>query len=76
MNSMFENSELAAHAPPSAAELKLLEPLRGQVPDEVFAKPYASPRTDGSGRNRNNLRKAARLLRVGNRSSIDRQAGL
>jgi len=62
-NSMFENSELAAHGPPGPAELKLLEPLRGQVPDEVFEKPYRSPVTDGSGRNRTNLRKAAALLR-------------
>jgi microcin C transport system substrate-binding protein len=61
-NSMFENSDLAAHGPPSAAELALLEPLRGKVPDEVFAKPYASPITDGSGNNRDNLRAAARLF--------------
>jgi microcin C transport system substrate-binding protein len=59
---MFENSDLAAHGPPSAAELALLEPLRGKVPDEVFAKPYASPITDGSGNNRDNLRAAARLF--------------
>jgi len=62
-NSMFENSELAAHAPPDAAERALLEPLRGKVPDEVFGKPYASPVTDGSGRIRRNLRKAVRLLK-------------
>jgi microcin C transport system substrate-binding protein len=61
-NSMFENSELAAHDPPSAAELALLEPLRGKVPDEVFVKPYASPVTDGSGNNRDNLREAVKLL--------------
>ena len=62
-NSMFENSELAAKGPPSAAELALLEPLRGQVPPEVFEKPFVAPVTDGSGSNRANLRVAARLLR-------------
>ena len=63
-NSMFENSELAAHAPPSKAELALLEPLRGKVPPEVFVKPYASPVTDGSGKIRRSLRKAVYLLRA------------
>lgn len=63
-NSMFENSTLAAHAPPDAAELVLLEPLRGKIPDEVFERPYKSPVTDGSGHIRGNLRKAAKLLRA------------
>lgn len=62
-NSMFENSALAAHMPPSAAELALLEPLRGKVPDEVFTTPYVAPVNDGSGRIRTNLRKASRLLK-------------
>lgn len=61
-NSMFANSELAADNPPSPEELKLLEPLRGKVPDEVFIRPYRSPATDGTGRNRPNLRKATKLL--------------
>jgi microcin C transport system substrate-binding protein len=61
-NSMFANSPLAADAPPDAAELALLEPIRDQVPKEVFGPPYRSPVTDGSGRNRPNLRKAMKLL--------------
>ena len=63
-NSMFENSRLAAHDPPSAAELALLEPLRGQVPAGVFEAAYRSPVTDGGGNVRRNLRRAARLLRA------------
>ena len=62
-NSMFENSPLAAHAPPSEAELALLEPFRGKIPEEVFARPYAASVTDGSGKIRRELRKAAGLLR-------------
>ncbi|MGE0745929.1 MAG: extracellular solute-binding protein [Rhodospirillales bacterium] len=62
-SSMFENSELAAKGPPTAEELKLLEPLRAQVPPEVFGPAYTPPRTDGSGNNRDNLREALRLLR-------------
>ena len=62
-NSMFANSALAAEKPPTADEIELLTPLKGKVPEEVFSKIYQSPTTDGSGRNRSNLRKAARLLR-------------
>ncbi len=62
-NSMFENSPLAAHAPPSEAELALLEPFRGKIPEEVFARPYRASVTDGSGKIRRELRKAAGLLR-------------
>lgn len=60
ITSIFENYELAAHAPPDEAELALLEPLRGQVPDEVFTTPYTAP--DAGGTLRQNLRKASRLL--------------
>ncbi len=62
-NSMFENSALAARQPPSADELALLEPFRGQVPDEVFTTPFMSPKNDGTGRIRGSLRKANRLLK-------------
>ncbi len=62
-NSMFENSPLAAHAPPSEAEIALLEPFRGKIPEEVFARPYRASVTDGSGKIRRELRKAAGLLR-------------
>ncbi len=62
-NSMFENSVLAAKQPPSPEELALLEPFRGQVPDEVFTTPFAAPVNDGTGRIRGNLRKASRLLK-------------
>lgn len=47
--SVFSNTPLAARQLPDAAELKLLEPLRGQVPDEVFTQVYQAPVTDGSG---------------------------
>ena len=60
--SYFENSELAAQGLPSPDELKLLEPYRGKVPDELFTEPFKLPTTDGSGDNRDNLRKAAALL--------------
>lgn len=62
-SSYFENSELASKGLPSADELKILEPYRGQVPDEVFTKEFKLPTTDGSGDNRENMRKATELLK-------------
>jgi microcin C transport system substrate-binding protein len=60
--SYFDNSELAATGLPSPDELKLLEPFRGKVPDEVFTTEYQPPKTDGSGDARANLDLAATLL--------------
>ncbi len=62
--SYFENSEMKAEGPPSPAELALLEPFRGKLPDEVFGEPYAPPKSDGSGQDRNLLRRANDLLRA------------
>jgi microcin C transport system substrate-binding protein len=60
--SPFQNSDMVAEGPPSADELKLLEPFRGQVPDEVFGQPFVPPVSDGSGQDRALLRKAQQLL--------------
>jgi microcin C transport system substrate-binding protein len=60
--SYFDNSELAAKGAPSPAELAILEPHRGKVPDEVFARTWEPPTSDGSGDVRQNLRRAAELL--------------
>jgi microcin C transport system substrate-binding protein len=60
--SPFQNSDMVAKGPPSPDELKLLEPFRGQVPDEVFGEPFVPPVSDGSGQDRALLRKAQQLL--------------
>jgi microcin C transport system substrate-binding protein len=60
--SPFQNSDLMANGSPSPEELKLLEPFRGQVPDEVFGTPFVPPVSDGSGQDRTLLRKASQLL--------------
>jgi microcin C transport system substrate-binding protein len=60
--SPFQNSDMVASGPPSPEELKLLEPFRGQISDEVFGLPYVPPTSDGSGQDRTLLRKAAQLL--------------
>lgn len=61
--SYFSNSDLASSGLPSDAELVLLEPFRDQLPEAVFTTPYVAPQSDGSGNNRENLRKASMLLR-------------
>jgi microcin C transport system substrate-binding protein len=69
--SFFANSELASTGLPSAAELKVLEPLRAQVPPEVFTTPYQPPATDGDGNIRPNLRVAMKLLEDAGWSVVD-----
>ncbi len=61
--SYFENSDLASSGVPTGDELAILEAYRGKLPDEVFTKPFEAPKTDGSGNNRENLRRAAALLK-------------
>jgi len=61
-HSVFQNSPMMAAGKPDAAELALLEPFRGKVPDEVYAVPYVPPVTDASGQDRRALRKGAVLL--------------
>ncbi|MGY8829950.1 MAG: extracellular solute-binding protein [Pseudomonadales bacterium] len=60
--SYFDNSELASVGLPSADELKLLEPLRAQIPPQVFTDEYHPPVTDGSGIIREQQRRAYQLL--------------
>jgi microcin C transport system substrate-binding protein len=62
-NSFFSNSELAAVGLPSPEELVILNPLKDQLPPEVFSKTYAPPSTDGSGNIRQSLRTALRLMK-------------
>ena len=61
-DSFFANSELAAHGLPSEAELALLEPLRGSIPDTVFTQAFNNPVSDGSGIIRERRLQAWRLL--------------
>ena len=61
-DSYFENSEMAASGLPSPAELKILEPLRGKIPEQVFDTPFANPVTDASGMLREQQRRAYKLL--------------
>jgi microcin C transport system substrate-binding protein len=61
-HSVFQNSPMMAKGKPDAAELALLEPFRGKLPDEVFGEPYLPPVSDASGQDRSGLRHGAQLL--------------
>ncbi|MCO5160838.1 MAG: extracellular solute-binding protein [Mesorhizobium sp.] len=61
-HSLFENSEFVAHGMPSEEEMALLDPLRGQIPEEVYGEPAMQPISDGSGRDRKLLRRGIDLL--------------
>ncbi|MEL6220446.1 MAG: extracellular solute-binding protein [Pseudomonadota bacterium] len=62
-DSFFEGGPMEAENQPSPEELALLEPLADQLPPGALDNPaYQPPKTDGSGRNRRNLRRAAKLL--------------
>lgn len=63
VDSYFFNSELASSGLPEGRELEILLPYKDQLPSSVFTQPFENPKTDGSGNNRDNLRKAQELLK-------------
>jgi microcin C transport system substrate-binding protein len=69
--SYFDNSEMAATGLPSADELKILEPLRGKIPDRVFTEEFKLPVTDGSGMLRPQQRRAFQLLQEAGWKVVD-----
>ncbi len=60
--SFFERSDKKAEGLPSPEELALLEPFRAALDPEVFGEPWSPPVSDGSGNDRNLLRRANELL--------------
>lgn len=60
--SFFNNSDMEATGLPSPEEMAILEPLRDQLPPEVFTTEYANPVNASPQDRRRNLREAARLL--------------
>jgi microcin C transport system substrate-binding protein len=62
-DSYFAGSDFAQRGTPSEAELALLEPFRDSLPPALFEGPFSVPRTPAVGRNRENLKVAAQLLK-------------
>jgi microcin C transport system substrate-binding protein len=61
--SYYSNSDFASSGLPLGAELALLEPYRAKLPAAVFDKNFTLPVTDGSGNNREGLRRALALFK-------------
>jgi len=61
--SYFGGSDYEARDLPNGQELRILEKLRGKIPDEVFTKEYNPPVTDGTGNIRDQVRDALALLK-------------
>ncbi len=64
--SYFTNSDFASSGPLTGRELEILAPFKKQLPKSVFNSYYEPPKTSGKGKNRNNLRKAKKLLEASN----------
>lgn len=63
VNSMWENSALAASGVPEGTELDLLKPLAADLPEGVLTDPAVMAPTSGARQlDRGNMRKAAALL--------------
>jgi microcin C transport system substrate-binding protein len=62
IRSYFQNTKYAATGLPSEEERAVLEPIRDQIPLEVFTKEYNPPITDGSGFIRPQMREAMILF--------------
>ncbi len=71
--SYFSNSDLASSGIPEGDELKLLEPYRKELPPAMFTEPFKLPVTDGSGNNREQLRRALKLLEEAGLTVKDRK---
>lgn len=61
-DSYFYNSKMASDGLPSEAELELLKPWRGQIPERVFTEEWTGLKSDGFGRSRENLKRSLALF--------------
>lgn len=60
--SYFQHTDFESKNPPDEKEKALLEPFRDELPPALFTEAFKIPVTDGSGNNREMLKKADALL--------------
>ena len=60
--SIFSNTDLAATGLPQGTERQILEHFKGLIPDDIFDKPYQNPDNSTPKKQRENLKKAVKLL--------------
>lgn len=63
ISSYFPNSDFGSSGPPTPEEVAILEPFKDQLVPETLTEAFHPPKSDGSGRNRSNLRKALSLFK-------------
>lgn len=69
--SLFETSPFKAEGKPDADELALLKTLGDDLPEAVFGEAVMQPKSDGTGNDRANLRKAFGLFKEAGWASKD-----
>jgi len=79
-DSFFSNSELASSGVLQGRELEILSPYKKQLPASVFDQAFTLPNSNGDGYNRQNLRKAMKLLKeagwaVTNNQLVNKETG-
>jgi peptide/nickel transport system substrate-binding protein len=62
IGSYFDNSPLAHEGAAEGREAEILAPFAADLPPDTLERAVTQPESDGSGRNRRNLRRAAMLL--------------
>lgn len=62
IESYYDNSPLGFKGPAEGRERELLAPFADSLPEGTLTQGWRPPTSDGSGRDRGNLREAARLL--------------
>jgi len=62
IESYYDNSDLGFAGPAEGREAELLAPFAGNLPEGTLETGWRPPESDGSGRDRRNLRAAAKLL--------------
>ena len=70
-SSYFPNSDYGANGAPSAEEVAALEAFSGRIPTQVATTAFAPSRTDGSGRNRKQVRAALKLFKAAGFKVVD-----
>ncbi len=73
ISSFFDGTELASSGVPEGEELAILETVRGQVPDDLFTKPYTNPVGGSPEKVRANQIEAVRLFKEAGYEIRDRK---
>lgn len=69
--SLFSNTDLAASGIPEGKEKQILNKFRGQLPEDIFVSTYQNPDNSTPEKQRENLKKAVKLLNEAGYDFVD-----